>query len=192
MSELHHHGIKGQRWGVRRFQKENGSYTEAGKKRYLGKNGDITSLDRNSKKLKKLGNEMYDRINNNKKYEDMHEDYRRKFLNATAGIGYSRKEQRYQTLTNNFRNGRSTYLQARTRNRLFNQIAGSNARDKETRRIKMQRAQAQSLVNKQYANKKASQLLRDFGYDDNAKSREYVTKLLKEINDERIKKSLGE
>ena len=31
---LSHHGIKGQRWGVRRFQNEDGSLTPAGKKRY--------------------------------------------------------------------------------------------------------------------------------------------------------------
>lgn len=33
-SELTHHGIKGMRWGVRRFQKKDGSLTPAGKKRY--------------------------------------------------------------------------------------------------------------------------------------------------------------
>lgn len=32
--ELRHHGIKGQKWGVRRFQNKNGSLTAAGKKRY--------------------------------------------------------------------------------------------------------------------------------------------------------------
>ena len=32
--ELYHHGIKGQHWGVRRFQNEDGSLTSAGKKRY--------------------------------------------------------------------------------------------------------------------------------------------------------------
>lgn len=32
--ELYHHGIKGQRWGVRRYQNEDGTRTEAGKKRY--------------------------------------------------------------------------------------------------------------------------------------------------------------
>ena len=31
---LAHHGIRGQRWGSRRFQKPDGSLTEAGKKRY--------------------------------------------------------------------------------------------------------------------------------------------------------------
>lgn len=29
-----HHGIKGQKWGIRRYQNENGSLTSAGKKRY--------------------------------------------------------------------------------------------------------------------------------------------------------------
>ena len=32
--ELYHHGIKGMRWGVRRFQNKDGSLTPAGKKRY--------------------------------------------------------------------------------------------------------------------------------------------------------------
>lgn len=32
--ELYHHGILGQKWGVRRFQNEDGSLTEAGKRRY--------------------------------------------------------------------------------------------------------------------------------------------------------------
>ena len=32
--ELYHHGIKGQKWGVRRFQNEDGSLTAAGKSRY--------------------------------------------------------------------------------------------------------------------------------------------------------------
>ena len=31
--ELYHHGILGQRWGVRRFQNADGTYTNAGKKR---------------------------------------------------------------------------------------------------------------------------------------------------------------
>ena len=33
-SYLQHHGIKGMKWGVRRFRNEDGTLTEAGKKRY--------------------------------------------------------------------------------------------------------------------------------------------------------------
>ncbi len=35
--ELYHHGIKGQKWGVRRYQSKDGSLTPAGKKRYSNK-----------------------------------------------------------------------------------------------------------------------------------------------------------
>jgi len=35
-NELYHHGIKGQKWGVRRFQNPDGSLTEEGKKRLAG------------------------------------------------------------------------------------------------------------------------------------------------------------
>lgn len=34
--ELYHHGIKGQKWGVRRFQNADGTRTTAGKQRYYG------------------------------------------------------------------------------------------------------------------------------------------------------------
>lgn len=33
-SELYHHGIKGQKWGIRRFQNSDGSLTNAGRRRY--------------------------------------------------------------------------------------------------------------------------------------------------------------
>lgn len=32
--ELYHHGVRGQRWGLRRWQNEDGSLTEAGKRHY--------------------------------------------------------------------------------------------------------------------------------------------------------------
>lgn len=33
-NELYHHGVKGMKWGVRRYQNKDGSLTNAGKKRY--------------------------------------------------------------------------------------------------------------------------------------------------------------
>lgn len=40
--ELYHWGIKGQKWGVRRYQNEDGTLTESGKARY---NSDLTEKD---------------------------------------------------------------------------------------------------------------------------------------------------
>lgn len=39
--ELHHHGILGQRWGVRRYQNEDGTLTALGKTRYNAVKGRI-------------------------------------------------------------------------------------------------------------------------------------------------------
>lgn len=47
-----HHGIKGQRWGVRRFQDIKGRYTELGKKRYLaGSRKERKEVDKEIKRL---------------------------------------------------------------------------------------------------------------------------------------------
>lgn len=53
-TELVHWGIKGQKWGVRRYQNPDGSLTEAGKKRYLNPDGSLNSAGkRRLKKIKK-------------------------------------------------------------------------------------------------------------------------------------------
>ena len=53
--ELYHHGIKGQKWGIRRFQNKDGSLTPAGKKRYDDSNNTNTSrLKEKKQKTQKI------------------------------------------------------------------------------------------------------------------------------------------
>ena len=51
---LIHHGIKGMKWGVRRFENPDGTLTEAGKKRYYNSDGSLTK-----KGIKEIPNSNY-------------------------------------------------------------------------------------------------------------------------------------
>lgn len=55
-NELYHYGIKGQKWGIRRFQKKDGSLTAAGKKRYDDDSPDAQAArsERNKKIAKRV------------------------------------------------------------------------------------------------------------------------------------------
>ena len=63
--ELYHWGIKGQKWGVRRFQNKDGSLTAAGKERYSDGEGDNTNKSKNSSKIKVTHRDVLE-----KKYRD--------------------------------------------------------------------------------------------------------------------------
>ena len=70
---LAHHGVKGQKWGVRRYIDENGNLTDAGKKRYSGKRG--------------VGKYLYDTNTNRQKYV-RNKSIRRAVINGgIVGLG---------------------------------------------------------------------------------------------------------
>ena len=50
---LEHHGIKGQKWGVRRYQNPDGTLTEAGKKR-VAKAGSYLNPNRKQRRVNTL------------------------------------------------------------------------------------------------------------------------------------------
>lgn len=75
---LMHHGIKGQRWGVRRYQNADGSLTEEGKRHY---NSNYSESQRSSD-IKMYGQKGMERINRS--------------MNDGAGIKAARSEEAYR------------------------------------------------------------------------------------------------
>lgn len=112
-TELYHFGIKGQKWGVRRFQNEDGSLTKEGIKRYgINKNGWMTEEGRKQylddinsghreieeRHLSKFKNMSYAEIENNEEYDKAYNEMikdRRSYVNS-MGTG-TRKRENEQT-----------------------------------------------------------------------------------------------
>lgn len=75
-NELYHHGIKGQKWGVRRYQNSDGTLTQHGKKRY--------ARDQRENTGKKKGNKVGEADPNRWVREDMERS--KKLTNETSGL----------------------------------------------------------------------------------------------------------
>ena len=56
-AELYHYGVKGMKWGIRRYQNKDGSLTPKGKKRHL------TRAQKDARKLADTATTYYDKIN---------------------------------------------------------------------------------------------------------------------------------
>lgn len=74
--ELYHWGIKGMKWGVRRYQNVDGSLTKAGQKRYLNKDGSLSKAgqkryDKETSDLKSEKKLLRNRLRSQKKMEKL-------------------------------------------------------------------------------------------------------------------------
>ena len=75
-AELYHHGVKGQRWGIRRYQNRDGSLTAYGKKRYAKELAKLEAEKKRVRQYEQTAKKM-------SKLDDMRKDLdeRKKALN---------------------------------------------------------------------------------------------------------------
>lgn len=93
-NELYHHGIRGQRWGVRRFQNEDGTLTSAGRNRY----GHMNEYDDGDGKVR---NKVFRNIVGGdagmRKFAEWREQRHRENLEKAKASGNERDIQKYQS-----------------------------------------------------------------------------------------------
>ena len=85
--ELSHHGIKGQKWGVRRFQNEDMSLTPAGKKRYAKADKFDAKKERHISKIETSKTRLGKSFHNSMAYYNQIKASTKRDIATAKGIG---------------------------------------------------------------------------------------------------------
>ena len=166
-NELYHHGIKGQKWGIRRYQNEDGTLTEAGRKRY---GGDVTKVKRD-KLREQIG--TYERAHQDAKHIDQWEQAQRESINKAEKTEVVKRfrelDAYYKSLAETARSNNIQLVIDKAQAEWYNTLL----------------KEANAEVNKYIRESKiydtmASTLLTELGYDDTEVGRKYIKDFLLE------------
>lgn len=158
-NELYHHGILGMKWGIRRFQNEDGTLTDAGKSRY----GDVRKEKKRVLK-KKLSKTVPSEETN---------DITKHFFNELKS---TEEGKAYEIMSKNVEAIRQS---------IEKQYGVKNPRirfDPDTAQwikttLNNYNERSKNLWKEKYQDDYASRVLKDLGYDDTKEGRDYLKKL---------------
>ena len=85
-NELYHHGVKGQRWGVRRYQNKDGSLTDAGKRR-IKSDGTFKSNKEYRKEMSNKRDSLRNKYNKEYGVSEAYDKAERTLLSRSKKLG---------------------------------------------------------------------------------------------------------
>ena len=190
--ELYHYGVKGMKWGVRRYQNKDGTSTSLGKKRRQNLKSEASLMNRikgpddidgwaNLQKeiITKSGN-FYSGEGVSPEFKKAIEEYhtKREEINKKydTGAAWMKARHRLDEVIKGinpeaYKMDFDTYykiFQQAKKDRLYQKL------NKEYRDLSMQKSEAYSSFRKTYDDKLAAIVLNDIGYENTAKGRQFL------------------